>query len=77
MTSPLRAPTHVPTVTEVVSWSSAAKPTEWTPPQPVPVDLSREVEARVMHQLQQLLPTLVAQALQEALEARSSDSSAN
>jgi hypothetical protein len=56
----------------VVSWPQTATPAAWTPPQPVPGDLAREVEARVMRQIQQLLPELVAQALQASLQARAS-----
>jgi hypothetical protein len=31
-------------------------------------DLAQEVEARVLHQIQQMLPSLVAQALKESVQ---------
>ncbi len=68
MTSEARVPPHVPTLTEVVSWSDKATPTAWSGPEVLPPDLAREVEARVMHQIQQMLPSLVAQALKESVQ---------
>ena len=68
MTDAARVPPHVPTLTEVVSWSDKATPTAWSGPDVLPPDLAREVEARVMHQIQQLLPGLVAQALKDSLQ---------
>jgi hypothetical protein len=68
MTAAARVPPHVPTLTEVVSWSDKATPAAWVGPTALPADLSREVQARVLHQIQQLLPGLVAQALQDVLE---------
>ncbi len=68
MTSEARVPPHVPTLTEVVSWSDKATPTAWSGPEALTPDLAREVEARVLHQIQQMLPSLVAQALNESLQ---------
>lgn len=68
MTSPARVPPHVPTLTEVVPWSDSVTPTHWKAPDALPPDLAREVEARVMHQIQQMLPGLVAQALEESFQ---------
>ena len=68
MTAAMRVPPHVPTLTEVVSWSDKATPTAWSGPEALPPDLAREVEARVLHQIQQMLPSLVAQALNESLQ---------
>lgn len=68
MTSPVRVPPHVPTLTEVVPWSDSVTPTHWKAPDALPPDLAREVEARVMHQIQQMLPGLVAQALEESFQ---------
>lgn len=70
MTAPARTPAHVPTLTEVVTWQQGATPTAWTPPPALSPDLAREVEARVLQQVQLLLPSLVAQALKEASQAR-------
>ncbi len=68
MTSAARVPPHVPTLTEVVSWSDKATPTAWSGPESLTPDLAREVEARVLHQIQQMLPSLVAQALKESVQ---------
>ena len=68
MTSSDRIPPHVPTLTEVVPWSDSVTPTHWKAPDALPPDLAREVEARVMHQVQQILPGLVAQALEESIQ---------
>jgi len=68
MTSPARVPPHVPTLTEVVPWSDSVTPTHWKAPDALPPDLAREVEARVMHQIQKMLPGLVAQALEESFQ---------
>jgi hypothetical protein len=69
MTSAARVPPHVPTLTEVVSWTDGATPAAWQSPEVLPPDLAREVEARVMHQIQQLLPSLIAQAVKESLQS--------
>jgi len=68
MTSAARVPPHVPTLTEVVSWTDKATPAAWNGPEALPTDLAREVEARVLHQIQQMLPSLVAQAMKESLQ---------
>ena len=68
MTSAARVPPHVPTLTEVVSWTDQATPTAWSGPEVLPPDLALEVQARVMHQIQQMLPSLVAQALKESVQ---------
>ena len=68
MTSSDRIPPHVPTLTEVVPWSDSVTPTHWKAPDALPPDLAREVEARVMHQIQKMLPGLVAQALEESFQ---------
>lgn len=68
MTSSDRIPPHVPTLTEVVPWYDSVTPTHWKAPDALPPDLAREVEARVMHQIQKMLPGLVAQALEESFQ---------
>ena len=68
MTAAARVPQHVPTLTEVVTWSDSATPAAWNGPEALPPNLAREVEARVLHQIQQMLPSLVAQALKESLQ---------
>ena len=68
MTSEARVPPHVPTLTEVVSWCDKATPTAWSGPEALTPDLAQEVEARVLHQIQQMLPSLVAQALKESVQ---------
>ena len=77
MTAPARMPAHVPTLTEVVSWQQGATPTAWTAPPAMTPDLAREVEARVLQQVQQLLPGLVAQALKDASQTRPAQGSDN
>ncbi len=77
MTATARVPLQVPTLTEVVSWSDSAPPTAWMGPTNLPPDLARDVEARVMHQIQQLLPGLVAQALRESLQDASAKDTDN
>ena len=68
MTSSDRIPAHVPTLTEVVPWPDGVTPTHWKAPDALPPDLAREVEARVMHQIHQMLPGLIAQALEESFQ---------
>lgn len=68
MTTSSHVPLHVPTLTEVVTWSDSATPAPWKRPTTESPDLAREVEARVMHHIQQLLPGLVEQALKETLQ---------
>jgi hypothetical protein len=68
MTSPARVPPHVPTLTEVVPWSDSVTPTHWKAPDAIPPDLAREVEARVMHQILQILPGLVTQAVEQTIQ---------
>lgn len=77
MTSPARLPPHVPTLTEVVPWPESVTPTHWKAPDALPLDLAGQVEARVMQQIHQILPRLVAQALAESCQVAASKKSDN
>jgi hypothetical protein len=68
MTSSQRPPQSVPTLTEVVTWHEGAKRIPWQAPVMASPELAQQIEARVLHQVQLLLPGLIAQATKETLE---------